>query len=460
MSPLRPVPDTDFEEPEKPTQWEEFDEKAGEEGSLAGERKGADSDLAPGRGDKGQSSRSRNNMRRLFMSLPWELLGARPAMVSLTYPGDWKRWVPNGRVLEAHRRAFERRWVRRWGEPLVGVWVKEFQESGRPHMHLYIGVPSEVSDEDFEGLRQRTVMRHRYEASLGRYQGRAALPAIGMEYGGQFAMWLRTAWSEVVGTQGVSKKHHARGVDVAVMFWTEEVAATADRTKVAEYLAREASKWRQKRPPDGFVGVGQYFGRWGRKVGFNPVTEEVEVGRAVAEELERRLARWVGWKLFVESKGASRTLKPKTLMFLRHWGDGITAFGLGPEQAARLLRWSEAAAARKAARRHRQAEEVSPDGASDGSDGSWLPGGPAAQPGGPPAGDQGSEPELVEEGGGPVQDLGPHGLEVAAHGRGGIAVPEDALDVEQVEVVGPVGVDGRVKDAGGGPPEVMGRDVA
>jgi hypothetical protein len=310
----------------------------------------ASTELVAGRGDRGQSARSRNNMRRLFGSLPWELLGPRPAIVSLTYPGDWRRWVPNGRVLEGHRRAFERRWVRRWGEPLVGVWVKEFQESGRPHMHLYIGLPTEMSAKDFEGLRERTLMRHRFEQALGRHGGRAVLPAISQDYGGDFAMWIRTAWSEIVGTQGVNQKHHARGVDVAVMFWSDEVAATTDRTRVAAYLAKEASKWRQKRPPDGFVGVGQYFGRWGRAVGFNPVVEEMPVDRAVAEELERRLARWVGWKLYVQSRGASRTLVPKTRLVLRYWGDGITAFGLGPEQAARLLRWSEAAAARTAAR--------------------------------------------------------------------------------------------------------------
>ncbi|MHB1912817.1 MAG: hypothetical protein ACYCTI_12285, partial [Acidimicrobiales bacterium] len=271
-------------------------------------------------------------------------------MLSLTYPGDWKPWVPDGRVLEAHRRAFERRWVRRWGEPLVGVWAKEFQKSGRPHMHFYIGLPSALSDQDFEGLRQRTVIRHQLERSMGTYKGRASLPPIGTYFGGDFALWARTAWAEIVGTTGEVKNHQVRGVDVAVKFWTEEAAATADRTRVAAYLAREASKWRQKRPPEGFVGVGQYFGRWGRKVGFNPIVEEVEVDRAVAQELERRLARWVGWKLYVESHGASRTLHPQTGMFLRHWGDGITAFGLGPEQAGRLLRWSQAAAARKASR--------------------------------------------------------------------------------------------------------------
>lgn len=258
--------------------------------------------------------------------------------------------MPDGRVLEAHRRAFERRWVRRWGEPLVGVWAKEFQKSGRPHMHLYVGLPAGMSDEDFEGLRQRTIIRHQLERSVGTYKGRASLPPIGSYFGGEFAMWARTAWADVVGTVGEVKNHQVRGVDVAVMFWTDEVAATADRTKVAAYLAREAAKWRQKRPPEGFVGVGQYFGRWGRKVGFNPVVEEIEVDRTVAAEIERRLARWVGWKLYVDSRGASRTLRPQTGMFLRHWGDGITAFGLGSEQAGRVLRWSEAAAARKAYR--------------------------------------------------------------------------------------------------------------
>lgn len=302
-----------------------------------------------GRGDRGQSSRSRNNMRRLFGSLPWELLGTRPAIISLTYPGDWRAWVPDGRVMEAHRRAFERRWVRRWGEPLVGVWVKEFQESGRPHMHFYVGLPAAMSGEDYAGLRERTLIRRDLERQLGRYKGRSLLPAIGERYGGEFAMWVRTAWSEIVGTQGKHQRHHARGVDVAVMFWTDEAEAAADRTRVAEYLAGEASKWREKRPPKDFSGVGQYFGRWGTKVGFNPIIEEVEIDRLVAAELERRLARWVGWKLYVRSHGRSRTLHPQTRIVLRHWGDGITAFGLGPDQAARLLRWSEAAAARKRA---------------------------------------------------------------------------------------------------------------
>lgn len=122
--------------------------------------------------DRGRSSRSRMNMRRLFVSLPWELVGARPALISLTYPGVWQPWVTNGRHWEVHRRAFERRWVRRWKEALVGVWVKEFQTSGRPHLHLYVGPPSTMSEEDFARLRERTAQRHRLQRQYGKFQGR------------------------------------------------------------------------------------------------------------------------------------------------------------------------------------------------------------------------------------------------------------------------------------------------
>jgi hypothetical protein len=298
------------------------------------------------RGDVGQSARSRMNMRRLFLSLPWELLGPRPALISLTYPGDWQRWVPDGRVREQHRRAFERRWVRRWAEPLVGVWVKEFQGSGRPHLHLYVGLPTGMAAGDYAGLRERTLLRHRLEREHGRYEGRKLLPAISNEFGGDFAMWLRTAWSEIVGTQGHIQRHHARGADVAVMFWSDAAEAKADRTVVAGYLAKEAGKWQQKKPPAGFVKIRRFYGVWGKSVGFQPQATVTPLDPLVALEVEERLRRWVNWKLHVLRKGAP----PATALALRRRGDGVTAFGLGPGHADRLLRWSQAAAARKRAR--------------------------------------------------------------------------------------------------------------
>lgn len=55
-------------------------------------------ELHPSRGHRGLSARSRMNMRRLFVSLPWELAGPRPALISLTYPGQWQQWVLDGRA--------------------------------------------------------------------------------------------------------------------------------------------------------------------------------------------------------------------------------------------------------------------------------------------------------------------------------------------------------------------------
>ena len=308
-----------------------------------------------GRGDSGLSNRSRMNMRRLFLSLPWELCGPRPALISLTYPADWVRWVPDGRTWERHRKSFERRWVRRWGEPLVGVWVKEFQGTGRPHLHLYVGLPTAMSAEDFAGLRERTLLRHRLERIHGTYEGRKRVPPIGGDHGGEFGLWLRQAWSEVVGTKPYEPgstlsrferggAHHARGADVAVMFWSDEAEQAADRTKVADYLAREAGKWRQKMPPAGFVGVGRFYGSWGRSVGFEPESTTTWLDPLVAAEVERRLVRWVGWKLAIIRHGAPRA----GTFAARRRGNEVAAFGLGPDQAARLLRWSEAAASPQA----------------------------------------------------------------------------------------------------------------
>ncbi len=43
------------------------------------------------------SERSRRHMRFEFSALPWEMLGSRPAMITLTYPGDWQTYVPDSR---------------------------------------------------------------------------------------------------------------------------------------------------------------------------------------------------------------------------------------------------------------------------------------------------------------------------------------------------------------------------
>jgi hypothetical protein len=229
------------------------------------------------------------------------------------------------------------------------VWVKEFQESGRPHLHMFLAIPDAVPAEEYEGLRQRTLLRRRLERKYGRYQGRAKVPAIGLKYGGDFAMWLRNSWSEVVGTQGVLKAHHARGVDVAVSFWSDEVARTKDRREVAAYMAGESAKWKQKKPPEDFKGVGRYFNYVGRSVGFVPDLDEIVVPHAIAYELERRLERLVRSRILAKAARYGRT-GPFTFD-LRRAGNGLQAFGVKREQVPKLLARCEQAAARKEAAR-------------------------------------------------------------------------------------------------------------
>src|SRR4051794_29610691 len=51
------------------------------------------------------SARSRQRMRFEFSALPWEKLGRRPVMITLTYPGEWEVWVPDSRVFTRNREA-------------------------------------------------------------------------------------------------------------------------------------------------------------------------------------------------------------------------------------------------------------------------------------------------------------------------------------------------------------------
>ena len=289
------------------------------------------------RGDQGLSSRSAANMRRTFQCLPWERL-ARPALISLTYPGDWRRWVADGRTLERHRTALRRRWEREWGEPMAGVWVKEFQQRGAPHLHLYVALPKAVTEGEMERLRERATTAKRLERDLGRYQGRGQLRWGNWD--GAFVPWLRTSWSEIVGTQGITRSHHGRGVDVRVFFFTEEQERLANRDRVARYLAMEATKWRQKQPPNGFLGVGRCWGYWRGSVRFLPDVQVVALDWRVGYEFQHRVARWVRLKMRAAGK-------PLEQFDQRRDGDGITAYGLGNADVLRLLRWSAAAVERK-----------------------------------------------------------------------------------------------------------------
>ena len=250
--------------------------------------------LRRGRGGDGLSVRSVIGLKRRLLELRWESL-PRPVLLTLTYPADWRRWCADGRVLEQHREAFTKRWRRRWGEPMTGLWCKEFQKVGRPHVHLYLGLPEAVSAADYEGLRQRTVLGKELGSSLGKYHGRRNLPAIGGKFGGRVRLLVPYRMDRD-SDRRKGPLPRCSGCGRAGFFFSDkDTEAEADRLRAAEYLASEVGKRYQKRPPQGFGGVGRYWAILGAdRLRELPEVRELEV--LVALELRSRLQRWVAWK--------------------------------------------------------------------------------------------------------------------------------------------------------------------
>lgn len=298
----------------------------------------------------GQSGRSRNNMMKFFTSLPLEKLGMRPALITLTYPGDWRRWVPDAATFEKHRKSWGERFERYWKEPLIGPWAKEFQPRTEqpverqlaPHLHAYVRLPEAVTDLEYAGLRARQRKARDLIAQYGHRRGKYLQPVIGWgrngeNYGGDFGLWLRDMWTEVVGTFGIDPKHHGRGVDVRVAFYNEGAARAMDRDLLSTYLAKESGKWQQKRRPENFPGRMRWFGSWGETEGFYPsrtefTFEDPAVGRVVADVLAR-LQRARNVKRYGPM--------PKELDHRRP-GDGGWAMGPdAPADMRRLVRFAE-----------------------------------------------------------------------------------------------------------------------
>lgn len=286
-------------------------------------------------------------MRYEFSALPWELLGPRPVLVTVTYPADWRRWAPDARAVVAHREALKERWRKRFGAP-VGVWVMEFQprlkrpvaQRQAPHIHMYVGLPDAVSDEEYDGLLRRNWRRRSLEHQYGTYGGRARLAPLRE---GEFCEWLLRSWWEIVGSGESS--HRRRGADVTPVFWSEEIAATANRTKIAEYFWRESGKWGQKTPPEGFGGLN-FYGRWGGRRGFSPVEGCREIDKRVFVELRRVYRRLIQKQLEAEAK--RRGLKVRKYKGPRRL-DGLTLFVQdAPTLAGRLEDWAWGEALRKA----------------------------------------------------------------------------------------------------------------
>lgn len=208
------------------------------------------------------SKKSRANMRRTLASLDYAPLfegGRVPAMVTLTYPADWKPVAPSSAVCKRQLDELRRRFERAWGVKLRGVWKREFQRRGAPHYHLWMLVP------------------------------------LGRERNGTrgFAQWLSETWAAVVGhTDPVERANHvAAGTGIDYV----QGGRITDPKRLAVYFAKHgvfSAKDYQNTAPELWTQDGQSVGRFWGYWGLERAQAEVELTDVEAKAAARTMRRW------------------------------------------------------------------------------------------------------------------------------------------------------------------------
>lgn len=236
----------------------------------------------PGRSITEWSRKSRAAMCRTFAELDYAPLvdsGKAPAMVTLTYPGEWESVAPDGASVKRHMTLWRKRFHREWGEPARFIWKLEFQRRGAPHIHLWMAPPH----------------------SLGR-SGRT------------FWVWLSHTWADIVDhPDPVQRERHiAAGTAVDVL----NGLRACDPKRLAIYFTKHSSPnsgakeyqhvvpalWR--RPG---CGPGRFWGVYGLK----RATATVEL-TAYAYLMARRIIR--RWSRSQATFGGSGDRYPNSVM--------------------------------------------------------------------------------------------------------------------------------------------------
>ena len=247
------------------------------------------------------SPKARRAMRWTLNALPWEDM-PRLAMVTLTYPGNWRRVCPDGATLKRHLRAFRERWRRKW-DAARGAWALEFQprptrprwEQHAPHLHIYVGLPE-------------AAVLYRREDEWDR---------VSYEWA-----WALDAWYEIVGSN--DERHHRRGVDVRPCFYGRFGGGRENGKRVGDYLWRESGKLAQKQAPEGFEGV-----KWWDVWGMTPVEHEREITRAEFVAMRRPV------RLLRDKVTKAKVRRPSGL-------DGLAVTNVdGLCTGTRLLSWAQ-----------------------------------------------------------------------------------------------------------------------
>lgn len=212
------------------------------------------------------SRKSRSAMCRTFAELDYSPLvesGRIPAMITLTYPGDWEVVTPEGASVKRHMVLWRKRFQREYGEPARYIWKLEFQRRGAPHIHLWMAPPM----------------------SPGR-SGRS------------FSQWLSEAWSLVVDHPDPVQKarHRLAGTAIDVrnglkacdpkrlaIYFTKHSSPNLNGDKEYQHIVPEL--WR--RPG---CGPGRFWGVYGLKKAI-AVVEVAQDAYLAARRIVRRWSR-------------------------------------------------------------------------------------------------------------------------------------------------------------------------
>jgi hypothetical protein len=207
------------------------------------------------------SRKSRANMCKRLHELDYGPLfddpTRLPAMLTLTYPGDWLTVAPTGRAVKRHLDQLRKRYKRAWGEDLRALWKLEFQRRGAPHFHLLMVPPHGET-----------------------------------KHGESFRPWVSRVWAHIVSHPDPEEyAKHARagtGVDYA------EGLRAKDPRRVAIYFLKhgvQRSKEYQHVVPEEWqrpgCGPGRFWGYWKLAPVRGARHVDVEVGIAAGRVLRR-----------------------------------------------------------------------------------------------------------------------------------------------------------------------------
>lgn len=210
------------------------------------------------------SRKSRSAMCRTFAELDYTPLvasGRVPAMVTLTYPGDWETVAPDGASVKRHMVLWRKRFHREYGEPARYIWKLEFQRRGAPHLHLWMAPPTAA--------------------------GRS---------GRSFREWLSHTWAETVNHPDPEQKarHRLAGTAIDILAGLR----ACDPKRLAIYFTKHSSpnalsdKEYQHIVPELWRQPGRGPGRFWGVYGLQKATACVEIAKDAYLVARRVIRRW------------------------------------------------------------------------------------------------------------------------------------------------------------------------